>query len=429
MADKSLEFNFGQIAGASAHGFDALRVLVRHLGGLADDYDRGATASFMATLSELVPSLEPVESSPAHAADGESADQGESSVEPASEEVIEGEFSKVLNDEDGRRKFFAAFNELSKKAPMQGRLMRQGALTTLFSHFEGVLAQLVHAYYERYPASLPAEDRTLTLADLRLLGSVSDAEKLIVEKEVDSVLRESTEEQIAYFGKRLKIDIAAVKHLVPLLIEVSQRRNIHVHNHGKVNRQYLTAVSRDLVERFKATDGKTLELTSDYLSDAIDTVDAVATILGQSCWRKWGTAAEADDRVVLATYEALREGRYAFVKEIAGFIASVRSAEEVCRRIVAVNHAIALRDTGDHDGAANVLSELDWSATSLKFGLALSVLQDDKVKFRQLLPRAVASEEIKVEALLEWPLFKPWRQEAWFDDVVAELRKTMESDA
>lgn len=47
---------------------------------------------------------------------------------------------------------------------------------------------------------------------------------------------------------------------MPSLIEVAQRRNIHIHNHGKVNRQCLALVDRALAAQFKAEDGKTLRL-------------------------------------------------------------------------------------------------------------------------------------------------------------------------
>ena len=61
---------------------------------------------------------------------------------------------------------------------------------TLVSYFETLLADLLHAYYLRYPAALPAEDRQLSLNDLRSLGSIEEAENHVIGKEGATALDE-----------------------------------------------------------------------------------------------------------------------------------------------------------------------------------------------------------------------------------------------
>ena len=90
----------------------------------------------------------------------------------------------------------------TKQAPMQGSLLRRGALVTLFSFLESLISEMIHKFYQLFPAALPAEDRMLSLADLKSIGSVEDAEKYLIAREVESILRESLESQIEYFKKR-----------------------------------------------------------------------------------------------------------------------------------------------------------------------------------------------------------------------------------
>lgn len=436
MSDKTILLSFEAIARSSSSNFHALRVLVSHIGGLADKYDEGTVSAFCTTLSDLFPSLaqkiqmtgEETDPDKKIEPDKKTSSELETEAPSASADSIDAEsnreFEQVFNNDHGRAKFFNAIRELTKRHPTQGSLIRQGALTTLFSHFEGTLAQLMHAYYERYPTALPADDRTLTLADLRQVGSVFEAEKLIIGKEIDSVLRQNTEEQIAYFRKRLKVDVEPLGDLMSSIVEIAQRRNIYVHNDGKVNRQYLAFVDQSLATKYMAEEGKRQALPTDYLLNAIDTIDAAAAMLTQACWRKWDKSKDADDNLIDLTYEGLRDQRFEYVKMLAVYAKGAGVVEDASRRMLLINHAIALRETGDQDGVRKLLHDMDWSAASLKFSLALHVLREEKEEFLRILPKAMAAEAIKVQAMRDWPLFSPWRGQGWFDNALAGFEPT-----
>lgn len=408
---------FEAVAQMPSASFRALRVLFSHIGGIADEYDEGAWSAFLTSFKELCPSGDQTLGEKDKAAELDNGISPEPSTDPPSTWTI-------TLDAEKKAKLCQIIDAVARKTPMQGHLIRQGALTMLFSHFEGALAALLHLYYERYPAALPADKQTLTLTDLRQVGSVSEAEKLIVGKEVDSVLRQGTEEQIAYFRNRLKIKVEPLIGLMSSLVEVAQRRNIYVHNYGKVNRQYLASVDQALATQYQAETGKKLQLSTDYLLSSIDTVDAVAAMLIQTCWRKWDKPKDADSNLLSHIYEALQEQRYEYVKVLAVFAKGADMVEDVSRRIVVINHAIALRETGDQEGVNRIIQETDWSAASLRFSLALHVLRKEQDGFLKLLPRVVAAEQITVEELQEWPLFKPWRGQGWFDSTLAGIKPT-----
>jgi hypothetical protein len=233
MSEAPRQFVFNEISASASGTFGALRVLVREVSRFADEHDKGTISSFMSTMRSIFPD--------AHfgkvSEEDSSAEARESPARKPEPEAGKDRPEAILKDPAKLDLLLKAAQSFVRGSPIQGQLTRQGALVTLVSHFERELAELIHAYYERYPQALPATDRTLTLADLRLLGSVPEAEKLIVGKEVDSVLRESLEEQLCYFKKRLKIDVASISRYQASLVELSQRRNLYVHNQGKVNRK------------------------------------------------------------------------------------------------------------------------------------------------------------------------------------------------
>ena len=137
-----------------------------------------------------------------------------------------------------------ATRAFAQRPPVQGALLRNGAVITLVSFFEGLVSEILHVFYREHPDALPAESRSLSLADLRALGSISSAEQFLTSKEVDSILRESLDEQLGHFSKRLQIDLAPLNGLRGEITEVFQPAN----QHGVVTRvgprQHLHMVDR-----------------------------------------------------------------------------------------------------------------------------------------------------------------------------------------
>ena len=66
----------------------------------------------------------------------------------------------------------------------------------------------------------------------------------------------------------------------------------------------------------------------------------------------------------------------------------------------------------------SLLETMDWSAVSLKVRIAISALKYDRDSFADLLPKALASDGIRRENLLEWPVFHDWWGQEWFNQLV-----------
>ena len=192
-----------------------------------------------------------------------------------------------------------------------------------------------------------------------------------------------------------------------------------------MNRQYLSQVDPALAGSFGATEGKLIELTTPYLLAAIDLMDAVATMLIQTCWRKWeGVDDSVDSDLISATYKALDEERYQYVIDLSHFAETVAFANDRDRRAVIINHAIAIRETKGGVCVNDVLSSVDWSATSLEFTLALHALRGEADLFLEALPKALSAEAITVRSMREWPLFRPWRAKEWFGKAVEQAEQS-----
>ncbi len=419
------ERTFGGIARAFMLNVGAIRVFNEQIGPVADEHDRSVIEQFDARVREVLPELEPAEgtleiaqSSSENDADHATGNR-DGGPEGSHEEVV-----RVPVDWDTFRSLSRAITNMAKRSPIQGHLLRQGALISLLSFFEVLVSDLIQFYYSMYPRRLPAK-QTLTLETLRELDStrVEDIEAYLASTEADNLLYKSVEDQLVYF-KGLGVNIEPLKPEFKYLTEIAQRRNLLVHNKGIANRQYLSRVADELVEEYAVEQGKQLVVTEQYLNAAIDTVYASGLVLTQLCWRTWDkdSTEEADSFVVdPLLYESLREERFELVNRMAERLKGARYASEPSKRRAIVNHAIALKELGREDEMEAVLCCMDWSATSLEYRLALYALRNEEEEFYALLPRAKAADAVERWHLEEWPVYAHQRGTQRFAEAVERL--------
>lgn len=418
----SEQYQFDSIANSFVRNLRALRIFNDQIGAVAAEHDRSATESFTNAFESLFPEgFFSEEEQPA-----EDEKTGNEVVRsPKLDEADKAEIDKILSNPTNQEALFRAAASYVKAAPVQKKLLRTSVLVSLMSYLEALIADLIHAFYIRHPEAMPAEERTLSLAELRGIGSIEEAESFLAAKEVDSVLRESLDAQFRYFIKRLKVDLAPIDEYRTTVLEVDQRRNLYVHNRGKVNSTYLERVDAKLAEMYGVKKGDLLPIKNDYLRHAMSTVEVVGIVLSQQCWRKWDKkdAGTADGFLVNVTFEGLQEERYDLVEKIAQYSAVTSFESDFSKRAVCINHAIALRDSGNPDGIEQVLGRHDWSACGLNFQVALRAVRGQEDELYDLLPRAVAAEELKQEQFETWPLFRNFRGIDKFKDVISDLFK------
>ena len=430
----------------------ALRVFHERIGPMADEHDRNVVSQLAKGISELLPGVAGVSQTDRgltfmvkgaenNVAESDLAAQTtdnngyEDAARPIPDEELPEEvreIQRLLKDEDTMRTLFKTMSATAKQSPTQGNLLRRAALTTLVGVFDGLVADLIRFFYHRNPEAIPSENRSLSLAQLRELGSVEDAENYLVSKEVDTILWQSLQSQFDYLAKRLKVDLTPLGQEHESLIEIFQRRNVLVHNGGLANRQYTERVSRELIDQYDVKEGEEISVSEEYLSAAIDTAYVSGLVLAQQCWRKWDkvdeeSMEEADMLVVNQLYDSLLEQRFELTVHLSQYTGGLPFATDKSRRMAIVNHAIALKNLGRREHMESVLKG-DWSACALEFRLALHALKNEEDEFYSLLPGAVAAEEIEKWHLRDWPLFAHLRGTERFEEAFVNCFPEASSD-
>lgn len=293
----------------------------------------------------------------------------------------------------------------------------------LMSYLEVLHAEFIRTFYSMFPGAFPSADRDLNLAELQEIGSMEEALQYLLQREVESVLRHSTKEQIDYMRQRFKLDLDSLTEELDQLVEIALRRNLFVHSDGVVNRTYLTGVPAAILGDPPPALGEVLFADKQYVDVAIDCVFLVGIAIGQQCWRKWEKehTEKADNLLIDCVYESLVEGRESLVIALCLLARTLGVSSDAAVKVLTVNHAIALKRLDRTTDMESVLETQDWSASSARYRIALLALHEDYVDLKRLLAQAITSDEIKRHEIEEWPLLEGLRGTEHFDDWMQEL--------
>lgn len=312
-----------------------------------------------------------------------------------------------FTNEDAAKKFRELSSLVIRKPKEQTEILRQGVLVLVISYFEVLLSQLIQTYYLQFPMSL-SSDKSLSLAEIRNLGGLKEAEQYLIETEADTVIRKKTKEQLDYFRTRLFIDLAPVEPHLEDLVEISQRRNVVVHNNGEANKLYISNISKELVARYQIKEGQKLIPSGDYIDSAVSTIFVVGNYLIQACWRKWfkDMIDMANSTVATVVFDELDKNRYAQVLKHYRTVNSLDGLDDSTSRLMLVNCCIALKNLGEVNEMNSLLDSTDWSSCTPDFLAALHLLKSEYDVFIFYLEKALKSGDFEKDHIDSWPLFR-----------------------
>lgn len=297
-------------------------------------------------------------------------------------------------------------------------ILNNSILISLVTVTEVLIANLLHARFNLFPGAVPSA-KTLSVEELRSADSVESAIRMVVDDEVESVMRASAERWAKYLNDHgVRLDRGALPNKAQW-IECIQRRHIIIHNGGLTNQLYLRNVQWDEVThpQKRPSPGELLVVSDDYLLMALDLLEATGVLIGASAWQSWISDSEADAHSELRklvhdlSFEHLTNGNWRVASYLTDWLEHEASANEGDRLASKFNRLQALKRMGEVESVRAELDMLDTTTLSLNFLLAHAALLDLDDYFLSLLPRALDAEQISPEAIRTWPIFLEMRSD------------------
>lgn len=305
--------------------------------------------------------------------------------------------------------------------------LQKSLFTQLFSEFDAFIGALLKVIYVRKSELLKGISREITFADLLSYEDLNAVKLDLLNKEIEAFRRDSYVDQFVALEKKFSLKLRSFPEWCEF-VELSQRRNLIVHNGGVVSEQYLVVCDREGYPfETRPNIGQQLEADPKYFSRAIVVVSAVAFMLAHTLWRKVfpGETKEAHDHTNHVIYELLKDQRWRASAEIAKFSLTEpmkRGIDEMGLRIRTVNAAIAFKFSGKQAACDELLNLMDWSASYRDFRLAIDVLQDRFDSAADYMRKIGKNGEMVDElGYHEWPLFHKFRESMEFQNAYQEI--------
>ncbi len=325
---------------------------------------------------------------------------------------------------------FKPFLELNDKVDTTNLaydLLPINFVVSFVSQYDAYLGGLIRTLFISKPELLNSSEKNILFSELIKFESIEEAREFVVEKEVESVLRESHLKQFKWLENKLGITLRKDLPSFSDFIEITERRNLFVHCNGVVSRQYLEVCKENDVKNIdKLKLGQKLNAKPAYFNKCYMVLFEIGVKLGQVLWRKLDpeNIEEADAHLNNVCYQLLVKGHNRLALNLLTFatdtIKKHHDNEVIC--ILTINKALAHYLSEKKEDCKKVLAKHDWSATNDKFKLAISILNEDYEKAIELMKSiGTSNKHINKDAYREWPLFREFRKTEGFKAAYKEI--------
>lgn len=178
---------------------------------------------------------------------------------------------------------------------------------SLVSQYDAYLGNLLAKIFLKKTDLLNVSERVLTLSELMEFKDLSSAREFILEKEVESVIRQSHAEQFEWMENKFGLPLRKELEAWPKFIELTERRNLFVHCNGIVSTQYMTVCKRHGCSlQPKTYAGNRLNVSPEYFAESFHCLFEIGVKLGQVLWRKLfpNELEKADQNLIEVCYDS-----------------------------------------------------------------------------------------------------------------------------
>ena len=313
---------------------------------------------------------------------------------------------------------FALHNHEVITALKGARNLPEVMIIGLVSAYDAFLSQLLRVVLSRHEEIVLTSEKSIKFSELKEFSSIEQARASLIDREIDSVLRESHHEQFSWMESRFSVPLRKDLAVWPKFIELCERRNLLTHTGGIVADQYIAICKKHGVKLDGTGVGETLKVDANYFGDAVSTIYEIGVKLAHVLWRKFAKEEreEADKDLLNLGYDLISERAYPIAETLLRFGAFTlkNHASDQIRRMMIVNLANAVRLQKRESEAKEILKSVDWSAASDNFKMCVAAVNGDKREVLRLMRQIGPNGSLTIEDYRTWPVFRGMRTDKEF---------------
>lgn len=341
------------------------------------------------------------------------------------------EISLYFNDINIAKRMAKSINDIKLKKK-QTDILYSGTLMLLVVYFEEMINKMLLDDLLKYPR-IKIEDTTLKFQEIIDLGSIEEAKRYIVEKEVEKIMKENPNDWVKYLKEKVKLKLDSYDKNVKYFNEIMARRNLIVHNDGIVNNYYLNRVGVDNI--YNVGIGDVLKVDSEYIIKAFDIFEEIAISTLFEIYLKEKLDEDSLEEIFeLVTTKYLFKEKYYLAGKLYEQLLNSNKVKGELKIYCKLNYWQCNKWQGNSNKLIEELKQEDYSVYKVNIYLGALALQEQYDKFFEVYKQ---QNLIGIDELSNWPIFKDVRKDKRFEELtkpdeveeIKELIKTKEVEA
>lgn len=291
-------------------------------------------------------------------------------------------------------------------------MLLSSMLVSLVGALEIFVSGVIKDIYRKLPQSLNDRESSYTFNEISSFGNMDDFKDYVIEKITTDLLYSGAASWFEHLKKKFNLSVPKRVNEFETL-ELFQRRNVIVHNAGKVSQQYIDKLNQFTLD---VSVGQELPVSDEYFERAADELYLVAFELFSSCIYNFCNTREvivsSEYHFGLLIYRLLQHQRLELAKKAVVAFDDSQMMEERAYLMFKVNGWIAHKFSHTFEDCRSEVENFNVSARSNDFKLAKLALLDRNQEAYSLAMKMIEADELKTNDWHTWPLLKGVRSYA-----------------
>ena len=307
------------------------------------------------------------------------------------------------------------------------KIVPESLFVSMVSQYDYLIGNIVRYIYDVNPKLICEQDGSITYVDLFKAPDLDSVKDNLLNKRIESLLRESHEEQLKILSSLVKANTLSKFEDYPTFVEMTQRRNILVHAKGIVSDQYVSNCKKAgcIVVDNKGTQ---LTVTKDYYIKAYILFCSVGVMLSQTIARiilkKENILDQLDASLNHVIYGAIYDEEYGIAIKLSEYATQkvVKHVSQLDTVYFILNKAQAYKWNGDDEKCRKIISDYDFSAMTEEILVAKYALEDNVDAVVKAMEQIGKDGKIMTElSFADWAIFKEMRKKKKFKDTFSKI--------
>jgi len=293
-------------------------------------------------------------------------------------------------------------------------ILNNSILMLLLVKYEEFISKIFSYLIYKYPYAY-LEDKKLTYSEIMEIDSkVDNIKKVLLEREIEEIMRSPISNWYNLLNEKHSFNFDNIDSVFDEFKEIYYRRNIIVHNNGKVNSAYVKGVNKKYRDGIQQ--GDILNVDKEYLKRAFELVYIViyGTILSVSKLKKDNF--ELHDALQDYAFQHMIDGEWGISLYVYENLKDKKTltTSSCDLEIRKINYWISLKNMYGIEKIKEEIEDYDVSAMQDRFKVAKACLLNDHVHVSELLERCI-NTEIYSQNVETWPLFIQYRESSEYE--------------